>query len=48
MTFDQLLAKIQKILPECSIEESSDGELVVYTGMTEPVAGGELVVLPNV
>jgi hypothetical protein len=43
MTFDGLMQKILEILPDACMLAASDGELVIYTNLSEPVVGAPLV-----
>jgi hypothetical protein len=42
MTTDQLLRKILAVLPNATIEEDLDGQLVIYTDKRETI-GGEII-----
>jgi hypothetical protein len=41
-TFDELMAAVLEILPEATIGEDNDGQLVVYTGLKEVTDWEEL------
>ena len=35
MTYNELVAKIQAVLPEASFGEDLDGQVVIYTNLTQ-------------
>ena len=39
MTTDELIRKVLLILPDAELGEDNDGQIVIYTGLTEQSAG---------
>ena len=48
MTLDEMHRKVLAILPDSSIGEDNDGQIVIYTDLTESANGGLVsFVVPN-
>lgn len=39
MTVQDLITRLKEVLPNCLLDEESDGEILIYSGFRETAAG---------